>query len=391
MVRKATWPPPIYPHKRDGVDRCRVWINGKPKDYTLGPIGSEESKEAYRRLLAELERAPDATPARKGSPLAALLNQYDAHARGRYGPQQYYRIHTSLAPIISLYGTLPPDEFGPKRLKVIQQQFAGKYCRRLCNQMLGCIKQAFRWLVSEELIDVDVLRKLETVQGLRKVGDAVREPKKIRIPDWSDVEKTIPHLTVPLRAAVWFQRWTGCRPGEAVLLRPCDIILPWKEVGGVELWLYRLDSHKTAWRGGLREIPIGPRAQAVLQPFLDRDPEAYCFSPKEGLAEWYARKRAARKTPVQPSQKNRKRGYRSHEPGGHYTTGSYAQSVARACELNGITHWHPNQLRHLVGTEIEGVADRDAARCVLGHSSPQTTAVYAESVEKAAGLMAVYG
>jgi hypothetical protein len=30
---------------------------------------------------------------------------------------------------------------------------------------------------------------------------------------------------------------------------------------------------------------FGPEAQAILAPFLDRDPDTYCFSPREAQAE----------------------------------------------------------------------------------------------------------
>ena len=52
--------------------------------------------------------------------------------------------------------------------------------------------------------------------------------------------------------------------------------------------------------------PLGPRAQAVLKPFLDRDPEAFLFSPKESEA-WRLEHRPAhfkteRKTKVYPCE-----------------------------------------------------------------------------------------
>jgi hypothetical protein len=35
-----------------------------------------------------------------------------------------------------------------------------------------------------------------------------------------------------------------------------------------EVWLLRLQTHKTAYRGKPRLIAFGPKAQAVLKPFL---------------------------------------------------------------------------------------------------------------------------
>ena len=40
--------------------------------------------------------------------------------------------------------------------------------------------------------------------------------------------------------------------------------------------------------------------------------------------------------------------------------------------------WHPNQLRHTVGTEIRARHGLEAAQVVLGHSNAKITEVYAE-------------
>jgi integrase len=53
--------------------------------------------------------------------------------------------------------------------------------------------------------------------------------------------------------------------------------------------------------------------------------------------------------------------------------------------------WRPNQLRHTRATEIETQFGREDARCVLGHKNPSTTSIYAESVERAARVMAQVG
>ena len=54
--------------------------------------------------------------------------------------------------------------------------------------------------------------------------------------------------------------------------------------------------------------------------------------------------------------------------------------------------WHPNRLRHAKATELRRELGLDAARAVLGHSSPQATAIYAElDVSRAAEAMARLG
>jgi len=46
-----------------------------------------------------------------------------------------------------------------------------------------------------------------------------------------------------------------------------------------DLWEYRLEKHKSAYRGKDRVIPLGPQAQEVIKPFLKADRSAYLFSP----------------------------------------------------------------------------------------------------------------
>src|SRR5690606_17977322 len=45
-----------------------------------------------------------------------------------------------------------------------------------------------------------------------------------------------------------------------------------------------------------RFIPLGPKAQAILQPFLDRPAESYLFSPQESEA-WRHEQRAENRSP----------------------------------------------------------------------------------------------
>lgn len=63
-------------------------------------------------------------------------------------------------------------------------------------------------------------------------------------------------------AMIDLQRPTGMRPGEAVIMRTCDL-----DVSG-EVWVYIPDRHKTEHHGRQRQIVLGPRAQERLAPCL---------------------------------------------------------------------------------------------------------------------------
>jgi integrase len=132
-----------------------------------------------------------------------------------------------------------------------------------------------------------------------------------------------------------------------------------------EVWLYlpgsdcgREGRHKTAHKGKARVVATGPKARAVLAPFLDRDPGAFCFSPREASAAVTAARRAAQKTKLWPSHAPRYRreaARRKANPkkprGSRYFQWSYGQAIDRACDKAGVPRFAPNQLRHTFATE----------------------------------------
>jgi integrase len=163
------------------------------------------------------------------------------------------------------------------------------------------------------------------------------------------VEKTLPHIkSQQIRDMVQVQRFICGRPQDVHNMRLCDI-----EQSG-EVWRYVPFAHKTKWRGKIRELPIGPRAQQILQPYLDwckDDPTQFVFP--------------------RPNVKR----YQNH----------YANAIAAACKKAGVPPWTPNQLRHAGGTEVRNKFGLEYAQAVLGHSNAQTTEIYAKvSFDKAA-------
>ena len=119
-------------------------------------------------------------------------------------------------------------------------------------------------------------------------------------------------------------------------------------------------------------VLLGPKAQAILAPWLDQPPTAYLFSPKE-VSKAAIEKRRKR---LKPKSKKRRGGGRL--PSDHYDDETYCRAVKRLCEKVGVPKWTPNQLRHNAGTEIRRKHGLEAARLILGHRSMATTEIYAE-------------
>jgi integrase len=244
--------------------------------------------------------------------------------------------------------------------------------RGVVNQRIGRIKRMFKWAVAEELVPESVYRALLAVDGLKAGRSAARETEPVLPVSDAHVDAVLPFLSRPLQGLVQVQRMTGMRPGEVMRMRGADL-----DTSGT-VWFFRPIHHKTAWRQKTRTIPIGPRCQQILQSFLKPDPQAFLFSPQDGREDWFAAKRAARKSKVPPSQLCRRKANPRRKPRECYSRHSYAAAIARACVKAGVPRWHPNQLRHTRATEIRRQYGLEAAQVLLGHARANVTEVYAE-------------
>lgn len=393
---------PTYRHARSGKARVIVPDHlGRPKEFTLpGDYGSGESLAEYERILGILRvnhgRLP---PPSQGIDLSIneiavsyLERKVEVHyvdAGGNpTGEQDCQR--QALMPLLRLYGSTIAKDFGSVELRALQgamstgswlsaaevkeRQSRGcpiGWCRRLVNRNIGRIRSLFRWAVCEKFVPPSLLVELQAVDPLKQ-GRGARESDPVLPVDPETVQKTLPKLPPHVRDMVLFQLHTGARPGEVCSMRLGDIDR------GSPVWILRPQSHKTAHHGHVRFVAIGPRAQAVLAPRLEGlAPDDFIFSPARQDAEIKAAKRAARKTSVQPSQRDRRKANAPRKPRAKYTPNPYARAVARACLAAGVPHWHPHQLRHTAALLIEREHGAEAARATLGHKTLNMTLHYA--------------
>jgi integrase len=335
--------------------------------------------------------------------LNEVMAAYAEFAEGYYvkngkPTKQLERVKRSLRYVKQSHGHILAKDFGPLALKAVRQKMIEAGWTRIhVNHCVGCIKRMFKWGVENELVPSSVWHGLQCVSGLKKGRSEAREGGKVLpVPD-AVVDATLPFLLVPVRALVQLQRLTGMRPGEAVIMRPRDI-----DRSRPEVWVYRPGSHKTEHHGYERVVFLGKKAQEVLMPFLFRDPDAYLFSPAEGVQQRYADLRTRRKSKVQPSQQSRKKRKPRRQPGTQYDVHTYAHAVTRGinaankdracdsckklqpvercakCQAAAIPHWHPHQLRHTHGTEVRKRFGLEGAQVALGHANASITELYAE-------------
>ena len=190
----------------------------------------------------------------------------------------------------------------------------------------------------------------------------------------TDVEAIALFVSRPIWSMIRFQLCTGARPGEVCIIRACDI-----EVSG-PVWEFKPKSHKTEHHNRQRMIFIGPRGQEILKPYmLTAKIDQFLFRPEAAEKVRNELRKASRKSPLTPSQAQRKRKESpKRPPGERYQRTSYTRAIARACRLAKVPVWSPNQLRHNTATELRKIHGLEGTRTVLGHSSTDMTEVYAE-------------
>ena len=370
-------------HKQSGqaIVTLRDPLTGQRKDVLLGPHGTPQSRSEYARVIQEWEQADRRLlewEQQSDVTVNEALLQYVRHVESYYRKnnkptQQQHRIKRALRPVRDLYGHSLLRDFGPKALKAVRETFVRDgLVRRYVNHLVGCVKQWIKRCVAEELAPSSSYHALQTVVGLKKGRCEAKEGKMVHPVAWSTVKRTLPYLNRQVRAMVLLQWWTGARSEEVCMIRPCDI-----DTRG-EVWLYFPQTHKTEHHGHHRIIYLGRRGQSVLRPFLQRKSTAYCFSPKEAMEERAEERRKRRKTKVQPSQRNRRKGNPKKQPRDHYDRCSYHRHIASRCKQHGIEHWHPHQLRHARATEVRKLFGLEASQIALGHASMSITEVYAQ-------------
>ncbi|HOW71368.1 MAG TPA: tyrosine-type recombinase/integrase [Phycisphaerae bacterium] len=419
-------------HKPTGLGLVRI----KGRDFYLGKHGTQESLQAYRRIISEWlangRQALSPTPAPNAVATDLTINElflaYWNFAEGYYVKNgrptgELHNIRDACRPLNDLYGATPIREFGPRSLKAVRQRMIDSdLCRTVINARVHRIRRMFRWGVENEMVDANVLHALRAVAPLKPGRSAARDSEGVRPVPEAQVEAVLRFVPEPVAAMIQVQMLTGMRPGEVTIMRGCDL-----DTSG-RVWVYRPAWHKTEHHCHDRVIYIGPRAQQMLRPVLKGDPKAYLFNPAEADAERRVVRHRARTTPLscgnRPGLRRQRRPKRAYND--HYTPGSYYRAIQYACERafrppghlardenetiqewkDRLTEhdrkelkawrrahsWYPHQLRHNAATRLRKEFGIEAARVVLGHRSAGVTEIYAEIDRvRAADVMAEVG
>ena len=331
MGRKRHALPNRLYHRPSGQDRI-VW-NGRT--IYLGKHGSPEAEARYRKVLQAILETGQPFPAESVVTVAQVAARFMVHTRksfpvGSREPMAYQR---AVDLFVERFGSERIDAITPARFVAMRDAWAETNSVRTVNKHHNMILACFRWAVTAELVPAGVWHALQAVPRLKPRRSPARDPRVVGPVAWEQVEAVRGFVRPQVWAMICVQWHTGMRSGELLAMTP----------GQVVDWVYRPKDHKNAWRGHVREIPIGPKCREIL-------------------GEWIKGK-----------------GENDAIFAG-YTSQSYGRAVKRACERAGCGHWHPHQLRHAFATRVRASHGLDAAQAVLGHATARVTEIYAERV-----------
>jgi integrase len=431
-VSRPTKVPAYRRHLKSGQAVVTLTGPGGRRDIYLGRYGSPESHREYARVVAEWTGTVAGPAGSRGGTadtlsVNELLVKFWAHAETYYvkngqPTSEQRNFKNAVKPLRILYGLTPVGQFTPISLKALRQHFVSQNLSRSeVNRRVRLVRAAFRWGVAEGLVPASVWEALRAVPGLKRGRSGARESAPVRPVEDAMIEAVLPHLPKVVGDMLRLQRITGMRPGEVCVIRPTDIDRT------KPVWEYTPESHKTEHHGRVRTIYLGPKAQAILVPYLDRELSGFCFSPAEAEVVRNARRSEKRVTPLWHSHRRRnerkRRASRRRPPREAYTTASFARAIDRACRkaypppaplsradgetvkewvarlgpdgLARVHDWHranrfhPHQVRHRVGAEFRERFGLETARAILGHSCAAVSDHYAKAADTALAARAV--
>ena len=346
-MSKSSKLPKYALHRASG--QARVLVNGK--HIYLGKFGSVESQQKCADIITKL--ASESLAAISDLPsgqfpdltIDDLLLRYLQFARSYYCeagvPSKEYRCMTdAIKHLRPRYGTCSAQQFGPRKLAIVREDMILQgLARTVINNRINRIRRVFKWGVSMELISPSVFHGICSLEGLKFGRSKARESGPVQAVSDDQIELVVNIASPQIRAMILLQRYTGMRPGEVVIMRPCDIET------GESPWLYEPHTHKNKYRGHRREVYLGPKSQELLKPFLDRDPNAFLFSPYEAES-WRNQQRQQQSLPDEKRVE--------------------------------VVFWHPHQLRHQFATVVRRELGAEAVQIGLGHKSTNLVDLYAE-------------
>ena len=353
-------------HKPSGL--ARTAINGQ--EYYLGPYGSDESRRRYGELIARIASGmPVIDPMAKPQPATVddpgpsineICLSFWEHAEKHYLKNGKFtsEIHcyqSCLRILRELYGMLPAKDFGPLALKAVRAKMVegdpnakngkGEPCPRKpwsrtnVNVMIGRIRRVFKYAVENEMIEADVLTRLQALAPLLAGRTKAKDNPPRHAVDQDKIDAVRELVSPLIKDLVDLQLLTGARSGELLMLTTRMIDLTG------DVWKAELDDHKCVHHGQRRVLHFGPQAKMILNKYVSADRDRRLFN---------------------------------------ITRTAYCRAITRVCESIKIDRWTPHWLRHTFCTRIRERFGIEAAQAMAGHTTSEMTDHYSSKMDSLA-------
>ena len=361
--------PPMRKSTR-GQAFARWTDRGRRFQRWFGAWGTAEAAEVYRRFQLEWAQGLAVAKSLPGGLLVVeLVEAYVAFAEGYYlkhgrRTSEQHAIKAATAALVRVAGSKLVGEVKPDDLRACQAELVAKgNARKTVNAYVNRIRRCFDWGAAHTGADGRPLVPAELVLALQKVRGLVRgrtpapDHARVTAVAWADVAATFEHLNpdevrrAVLEALIRTQWLTGIRSTELLRMRPVDLDRSKPE------WRYRVPPELNKVEHMERETDywIGPKAQAVIAPFVAGCPDD---------------------RPVFALPRLRGEGFRV------LAKDDYRRLVAAACKAAGVPAWTPHQLRHARATEVERIyEDSGAAAAAIGDTPEVVRRVYLDPNE----------
>jgi integrase len=374
---------------RHSSGQARVTLNGKV--HYCGMWGTAEAHARYAELIREwqergeqpAERAPN--PVQASLRLGDLLRQFLEHvdATGRYRKNGKPNSHRAefgnvIDSLTKFAGNVPVARLTEATLVSWRDQLERNrgLTRGGINRKVGKVVRMLRWGRARGLVPKVVWADVSAIEPLRRgeCGDRPEHGRPRRAVDLDEVEKVAAHCAPQVGDVLRLQALCGMRPGEVLQIRWVDIDKRPLEGDTSGSWLYVVPGAKTSHHGHVTRYVLPKAAQEILERY-PAVPMAYIFSPAAALAERRVRRRAARKSKLTPSQRQRDKNAK-REYADTWDTHKYRRHVTRACEKAGVQTFTPHEVRHGFVTWAANALSLGAAAAAANHRSVTTTQRY---------------
>lgn len=363
---------------RHSSGQARVTLNGHV--YYLGEFDSLAAQKAYVDLIERWEAngrrplEPTRTVAQERT-LRDLFTAWQAQldASGRYRKagretSARQRIRHTADEFLGRFGDLPANRYSAEHLLLHRDDLETREAltRTGINRKVAVIREGLRWGYERGRIGRDAWLATRELRPLSRAVAGHRDHKQAkRAPTAQEIDAVAIAAGPEIGRMLRLHYLLGCRPGELVSMRWCDLDRTLVE----GCWTYRVPDEvaKSSHHGKATAYAIPPRAQILLA-------EIPCTSPSARVFECVPDARTSKRANVT-------------------TAGTvwYRERLQRACKRAGVEPFGGHEVRHGAVTAACAKFGAFAAASFANHSKIATTETYVHQDDRnryrvAAGL-----